>query len=103
MKLQKLLEGISVLESNAPMDMEIEGVSYSSRSTKQGEMFVAVPGFATDGHKYIPDAIAHGAGVVLCEREMPQQVPWVRVASARQALAQLGANWYAHPADSMHG
>ena len=101
MKLQKLLEGISVLESNAPMDMEIEGVSYSSRSTKQGEMFVAVPGFATDGHKYIPDAIAHGAGVVLCEREMPQQVPWVKVASARQALAQLGANWYAHPAESM--
>ena len=101
MKLQKLLEGIPVLESNAPMDMEIAGIGYSSRTIKSGEMFVAIPGFATDGHKYIPDAVAHGAGVVLCEREMPQRVPWVRVASARQALARLGANWYDHPADSM--
>ena len=75
MKLQKLLEGIPVLESNAPMDMEIAGIGYSSRTIKSGEMFVAIPGFATDGHKYIPDAVAHGAGVVLCEREMPQRVP----------------------------
>ena len=101
MKLQKLLEGITVLESNAPLDMEIIGVSYSSRSTKPGELFVAVPGYETDGHKYIPDAIAHGAGIVLCEREMPQEVPWVRVASSREALAQLGANWYGHPAEAV--
>lgn len=101
MKLQKLLEGVAVLESNAPLDMEIIGVSYSSRSTKPGELFVAVPGYETDGHKYIPDAIAHGAGIVLCEREMPQEVPWVRVASSREALAQLGANWYGHPAEAV--
>ena len=101
MKLQALLKGIGVLETNAPMDMEINGVSYASNTVQKGEMFVAVPGFATDGHRYIPDAVARGASVVLCEREMPANVPWVRVASSREALAQLGVNWYGDPSASM--
>lgn len=101
MRLDKLLEGIAVLETNAPQDMEISGVSYSSRSVKSGELFVAIPGYETDGHRYIPDAVAHGAAIVLCEREMPETVPWVRVRSAREALAALGANWYGHPSEAM--
>lgn len=101
MKLQELLQGIPVLESNAPMDMEIMGVSYSSNTVRTGELFVAVPGYATDGHRFIPDAVARGAGVVLCERDMPQDTPWVRVASSREALAQLGVNWYGDPSKAM--
>ncbi len=101
MKLQELLQGIAVPESNAPMDMEIAGVSYSSNTVRTGELFVAVPGYATDGHRYIPDAVARGAAAVLCERDMPQEVPWVRVASSREALAQLGVNWYGDPSKAM--
>ncbi len=101
MKLQELLQGIAVLETNAPQDMEITGVSYASKSVRSGKAFVAVPGYATDGHRYIPDAISHGAALVLCEREMPQAVPWVRVASSREALARLGVNWYHDPSRSM--
>ena len=101
MKLQELLQGITVLESKAPQDMEITGVSYSSNTVRTGELFVAVPGYATDGHRYIPDAVARGAAVVLCEREMPQEVPWVRVASSREALARLGVNRYGDPSKTM--
>lgn len=101
MKLKTLLRDIEILEINAPMDLEVCGVRYSSRAVTPGDLFVAVPGYATDGHRYIPDAVERGAAVVLCEREMPENVPWVRVASCRKALAQLGVNWYGHPADSM--
>lgn len=101
MKLQALLKDIEILETNAPMDMEIGGVRYSSRDVTQGDLFVAVPGYATDGHKYIPDAVGKGACAVLCERDMPQGVPWVRVRSSREALAKLGANWYADPSKDM--
>lgn len=101
MKLQTLLQGIEILETNAPMDLDIAGVRYSSRDVQQGEMFVAVVGFVTDGHKYIPDAVSRGASVVLCEKDMPENAYWVRVRSAREALAHLGANWYGHPAASM--
>lgn len=101
MKLKDLLAGVAVLETNAPSDTEITGVRYASNRVQTGELFVAVPGYATDGHKYIPDAVRRGAAVILCERDMPTGTPWVRVASTRQALAQLGANWFGHPAESM--
>lgn len=101
MKLQSLLKDVEILETNAPMDLAISGVRYSSRDVAPGDLFVAIPGYATDGHKYIPDAVSKGAAVVLCEREMPHDVPWVRVRSAREALSKLGANWYGDPSERM--
>lgn len=101
MKLQKLLQGIKVVQSSAPMDLEINAVRFSSREVKQGDLFVAVTGFATDGHKYISDAVARGAAVILCERQMPERIPWVQVEDSRLALAQLGVNFYEHPAEKM--
>ena len=101
MKLNDLLAGIEILETNAPMELDVAGVRYASNQVQPGELFVAVPGYATDGHKYIPDAVRRGAAVILCEREMPAGTPWVRVASSRQALAKLGANWFGHPANTM--
>ena len=101
MKLKELLSGVAVLETNAPMELDIAGVRYASKLVQPGELFAAVPGYTTDGHKYIPDAVQRGAAVILCEREAPEGTPWVRVASTRAALAQLGANWFGHPAKAM--
>ncbi len=101
MKLKELLSGVAVLETNAPMELDIAGVRYASKLVQPGELFAAVPGYTTDGHKYIPDAVQRGAAVILCEREAPEGTPWVRVASTRTALAQLGANWFGHPAKAM--
>ncbi|MBQ6431319.1 MAG: UDP-N-acetylmuramoyl-L-alanyl-D-glutamate--2,6-diaminopimelate ligase [Oscillospiraceae bacterium] len=101
MKLQSLLNDVEILETNAPMELEISGVRYSSRDVQPGDLFVAVPGYATDGHKYIPDAVQRGAAVVLCERDMPTDAPWVRVNSSRVALSRLGANWYGDPSEKM--
>ena len=101
MKMQELFRGIEILETNISADMEISGVKYSSRDVVPGDMFVAIVGYETDGHKYIPDGISRGAAVILCEKDMPEGTPWIRVASTRRALAQLGANWYGHPAESM--
>ena len=44
MKLQTLLRGVAVTASDAAMDTEITGVSYDSRTTKPGDLFVAVSG-----------------------------------------------------------
>ena len=101
MKLQALLEGIPVSALHAPAELEISGVSYDSRTTRPGDLFVAIPGYAADGHRFIPMALERGAAAVLCEHSMPEAAPWVQVPSARTALARLGANWYGHPADTM--
>ena len=101
MKLSELLNGLTILEATASMDMEITGVSYDSRKTQPGDLFVAITGYATDGHLFIPMAAQKGAAVVLCERAPQEDIPYVRIASTRPALAVVGANWFGHPADSM--
>ena len=67
MKLSQLLRGIQVRESSADMEMEISGVSYDSRKTAPGDLFVAMAGYETDGHKFIPMAREKGAVCVLCQ------------------------------------
>ena len=101
MKLKTLLQGLSVLECHADEDMEITGIRYDSRAVQSGDLFVAISGFQTDGHKYIAKAAQSGAACAVCERAPEAAVPYVLVPDARAALAALSANWFGHPADSM--
>lgn len=101
MKLSDLLQDIPVLESTADLDAEITGVSYDSRRVEPGHLFVAIIGYAADGHRFIPMAVDKGAVCVLCERKPEGDVPYIRVPDTRIALAVLGANWYGHPAEKM--
>lgn len=101
MKLKDLLQGISVLASTADPELEISGVSYDSRTTCPGDLFVAMTGFAADGHAFIAKAVEQGAVCILCERPPEEEVPCVRVENSRRALAELGANFFGHPADTM--
>ena len=101
MKLRELLNGLEVLSSNVDLDLEITDVSYDSRKTKAGDLFVAMIGFATDGHAYIEKAMAAGAAAVLCQNLPEGDVPYVQVADSRRALAVVGANFYGHPAEAM--
>ena len=101
MKLGDLLADVTLEECHADLETEITGVSYDSRKTVAGDLFVAMTGYAADGHDFIPVAVEKGAVCILCERAPQADIPWVRVASARKALAQLGANWFGHPAKEM--
>ncbi len=101
MKLAKLLEKLEILEANASLDMEVSGVAYDSRQVETGFAFVAIAGFATDGNKYIPMAAQKGAAVVITEKKPDTAIPYVLVASAREALAIMGCNWYDYPATKM--
>lgn len=100
MKLQDLLKGVAVLESTAAPDTEINEVRYDSRAVRPGDLFVAIRGYATDGHQYIGKALEQGAAAIVCE-EAPAGAPAVVVENARRALAEIAANRFGHPADSM--
>ena len=63
MRLTKLIaSGEAVLSGN---DCEISGITADSRNVKPGYLFVAIPGTSSDGRKFIPEAIKHGAVAVL--------------------------------------
>ena len=68
MKLRELLNGVPVASCAVDLEMEIAGVSYDSRATQPGDLFVAMTGYATDGHKYIATALEKGAAERLQNR-----------------------------------
>ena len=101
MKLKELLSGLEILSATADMEREIYGVSYDSRNTRPGDLFVAMTGFAVDGHAYISKAAEAGAAAALCQTPPEGEIPYVQVANSRRALAVAGANFFGHPAESM--
>lgn len=101
MKLHDLLKGIPVMESHAETELEITGVSYDSRTTAEGNLFVAVRGFESDGHNHITAAIQKGAVCVLCEERPGEGIPYVMTHNTRRALATVSSNWFCNPASEL--
>ena len=100
MKLKELLEGVAVESVTADLDFDIREVRYDSRAVGTGDLFVAIRGYATDGHQYIGKALEQGAAAIVCE-EAPAGAPAIVVKNARRALAEIAANRFGHPADAM--
>ena len=101
MKLSELLRDIEVLENHAPADTEITDVCYDSRQARPGAAFVAVRGYETDGHKYVPAAAAGGASLVICEEAPAVEVPYVLVKDSRRAMAVAASNFFGRPAEAL--
>lgn len=64
-------------------------VDTDSRVMESGSIFVAKPGEATDGHRFVGDAVAAGAVLAIVERPMAEPVSHIVVPDAVQALADL--------------
>ena len=97
MRLRELLEGMEVISQTISPDTEITHVCVDSRATQKGSLFVAVPGNRCDGGHYARQAVDRGAVCVVCQSELPPDLPWVKVRDARSALSQLACRWYGHP------
>ena len=87
-------------------------ITADSRKVIPGALFVAVRGFASDGHDYIADAVAKGATGVICE-EIPQnlcsaqngndgKVEFEVVDNSRLALALAADEFYGHPSRKLN-
>lgn len=101
MKLRELIKNLSIIEMNADAELEISGVSYDSRKTEKGDMFVAIRGFEADGHEFIPKAVENGAAVILCEEKPSCDIPYVLVSDSRYGLAIVSRDFFGDPASEM--
>ncbi len=117
MTLSKLLAGVQVVKMFQTMygkmvvthETEVHHVRLDSRRVERNDMFVAIRGTASDGNKYIAQAIANGAKVVLTDDDtaMPDSyfmhagVVKVVVSDARIALAQIAGNYFGNPSKSL--
>jgi UDP-N-acetylmuramoyl-L-alanyl-D-glutamate--2,6-diaminopimelate ligase len=102
----KLGELVSALTVNGPAPgpwgrREVTAVVQDSRRAGPGSLFVAVRGFHSDGHQFIPQAVGQGAAAVIAEENAVvgafPDTPVIRVPDSRKALARLAAKFYNYP------
>lgn len=67
---------------------EASGVAFDSREVTAGDLFIALKGEATDGHRYIDKAFAAGAAGAIVSEAIPQ--PHILVSDTTKALNDLG-------------
>jgi UDP-N-acetylmuramoyl-tripeptide--D-alanyl-D-alanine ligase len=67
---------------------EVTGVTFDSREVGRGDLFIAMPGTAHDGHDFIEQAVAAGAAGLLVSK--PANHPHVLVGDVAKALQELG-------------
>ena len=111
MKLETLVRAISnggAVQGSG--EMEIEAVAYDSRRVESGALFVAVPGFETDGHRFLPQALERGATAVLVQEDrrslweamlFGRAVAVIVADDTRRALADVSAAFFDYPAQSL--
>ncbi len=97
--LPRLLAGLEGCRIQGDAELVVTGVAYHSGQVRAGEVFVALKGARTDGHRFVADALSRGAAAIVSEAELtaPAGVTVVRVPQARLALAHLSAALYGHP------
>lgn len=69
-------------------DFQVSGVEIDSRDLIAGDLFIAMKGEATDGHRFLDGAFAKGAAAAVVDRPIDQ--PHVLVKDTSRALELLG-------------
>jgi UDP-N-acetylmuramoyl-L-alanyl-D-glutamate--2,6-diaminopimelate ligase len=89
MKLREIAECIPGSRVIGSGETEVLRAVQDSRRVQAGDLFVAVPGAQTDGHHFVPMALAAGARAAVVERALtlPGDPPQLLVPDAREALA----------------
>jgi UDP-N-acetylmuramoyl-L-alanyl-D-glutamate--2,6-diaminopimelate ligase len=97
---------VAVLDSRdaLPADAggrEVSAVVQDSRKAVPGSLFVAVRGFHSDGHRFIPQAVRQGSVAVVVDECAPLEAPAgaavIRVPDTRSALARIAVRFYNQP------
>jgi UDP-N-acetylmuramoyl-tripeptide--D-alanyl-D-alanine ligase len=90
---EELLAGTDGALVGGALPTNFPGAAIDSRQIQPGELFVAIRGETTDGHRFIPSAVERGAAAILCAQPDPQAlkrgVPHVVVADPLAALQEV--------------
>ena len=87
MKLRELIQNTDATILSGSPDTEVTSIRSDSRQVVPGSLFIAVKGYESDGHDYIPQALAAGASAV--------------VDASRKDLALIADAFYGHPSGKL--
>ncbi|MDT8441647.1 MAG: UDP-N-acetylmuramoyl-L-alanyl-D-glutamate--2,6-diaminopimelate ligase [Desulfuromonadales bacterium] len=99
MWLAQILEHCPVREVIGSREVDLLGLAVDSREVRPGYAFFAVRGTLSDGHDYVPAALASGATVLFLERDIDcgSSVTRVLVDDGRLTLARAAQVYHGDP------
>lgn len=103
MKLSLLLEHITYTVLQGGTDLEVSTLVYDSHKVEKGSVFVCISGAVRDGHDFAGEVVENGAAVLIVEKpvDVSENATVLQVENSRQALAELSAAYFGHPADEL--
>lgn len=100
-KLRELISQVDILEVRGDLDVEVTGLASHSAKVTPGDLFMAIPGTALDGHLFLQEAAGRGAAAAVVEKfqdSVAGKLTQVRVSDSRKAMALVAARFYREPA-----
>lgn len=111
MILEKTIDGCGVIRITGDAGRDIASITADSRKVVPDALFIAVKGFAGDGHAYAAKAVAAGACAIVYEDEGAlksalkgidtENLTLVQVSDSRHAEAICAANFYDNPSEKL--
>ncbi len=110
MNLANLLSGLDVIQIIGSAEQkEIESITFDSRKVNEKSIFVAIKGFVTDGHDFIPQALSQKAAAIILDNAaaVPEHLieqnncVKILVKDSRIALAQISNLFFGQPSKKM--
>ena len=104
MNILEIIKSIRIEEVLGSTDKEILDIQIDSRLVKPGAMFVAMKGTQTDGHAYIPKAIANGASAIVCQtipEQTTENVTYIRTLDTEDAVGKLATTFFGDPTSKL--
>ncbi len=110
MKLKDIIYESGAISVSGDTGIVITSIASDSRKVTEGSLFIAVKGFASDGHSYIAKAIESGAKAIVYEdgdavadlAGTRGDITFVKVESSRYAVAVIAANFYDNPSHKLN-
>ena len=100
MILKDILYKASIRSVTGDTNTAITDLQIDSRKVCAGGCFIAVKGYAADGHAFIETAIMNGAIAIVCEvlpENLQAQVTYVQVENSAVAAGWMSHNFYGEP------
>lgn len=103
MKLDELIEYLDYKDLVNFKNVDINGISYNSNTTKKGDIFVCLVGEHTDGHEFAKMAVEKGAAALFAERKVEGiKIPQILVSSTRHKIADIADRFYSSPSKGIN-
>lgn len=90
MTLKALITYCMPVKSFGPRPEALGALVQDSRKVAKGAVFIAVKGLTVDGHDFIEEAIAQGAGVIICEEYQSTDQPEAYIIQVKDTRALIG-------------